>query len=115
MAVRKPIPITGVDRGAIKESARQASIPLQAITLANAVTVVALAGYLICAAVALVSTDLLIAFFQPWVHGLSLQPLRPADPTFRPDAFVVGLISFGASAWLATAAAAGLYNVWARR
>jgi hypothetical protein len=115
MAARKLIPVSGTERGAIKESVPHAAVSLQVVTSANAVTVVALAGFIICAAVALVSTDLLIAFFQPWVHGLSLQALRPADPTFRVDAVAVGLITFGASVWVATAATATLYKAWARR
>lgn len=84
-------------------------------TLANAVTAVALTAYLICAALALVAPDLLIWFFQPWFHGLTLDPLRPAGAWFRPGEAIVGLITFGASVWLGTAAAAWLYNAWSRR
>lgn len=113
MAVRKLVRVSGTEQGSLRESVPHTA--LRVVPLANAMTVVALAAYLICAAVALVSTDILIAFFQPWVHGLSLQALRPATPTFQPDAFVVGLITFGASAWIATTATVSLYNTWARR
>jgi hypothetical protein len=95
---------------------RQAQVAkLGVVPAANAVTVVAVAAYLICAAVAFVSIDLVIGFFQPWFHGLSLAAMRPAATGFRPDAFVVGLVTFAASAWLATAATAALYNALARR
>ena len=62
--------------------------------LANAVTAVALAAYIICATLALVAPDLLIWFFQPWFHGLSLDPLRPTGAWFRPGEAIVGLITF---------------------
>jgi hypothetical protein len=87
---------------------------LDVTALANAVTAIALAAYIICATVAIVAPDLLIWFFQPWFHGLSLDPLRPAGAWFRPGEAIVGLITFGGSAWIGTAAAAWLYNAWAR-
>lgn len=46
--------------------------------LANAAAAVALVGYLICAALCIVAPDVLDWFFQPWLHGLTLAPLRPA-------------------------------------
>lgn len=86
---------------------------LGVVPLANAAAVVALVGYLICAAVSIVAPDVLVWFFQTWLHGLSLAPLRPAGAWFRPDEFVVGLITFAGTVWLATAAIAELYNAWA--
>ncbi|GIW07455.1 MAG: hypothetical protein KatS3mg060_2260 [Dehalococcoidia bacterium] len=88
---------------------------LEARALANAAATVALAGYLICAALALVAPEALIWVFQPWFHGLSLDPLRPTGAWFRPGEFIVGLVTFGGSVWLGTAAFAWLYNTWARR
>jgi hypothetical protein len=88
---------------------------LNVATLANAVTAVALAAYIICTAVALVTPDLLIWFFHPWFHGLPLDPLRPASAWFRPGDAIVGLITFGLSMWVGIAAAAWLYNAWSRR
>ena len=89
---------------------------LGVVPAANAVTVVATAVYLICAVVAYVSIDLLIGFFQLWVHGLSLELLlRPATMGVRPDAFVAGLVTFVALVWSGTAAVAALYNALARR
>jgi hypothetical protein len=88
---------------------------LDVTALANAVTAVALAAYIICTAVALVAPDLLIWFFQPWFHGLSLDPLRPAGAWFRPVEAIVGLITFGLSVWVGTAATAWLYNAWSHR
>lgn len=87
---------------------------VQVTTLANAATTVAVAAYLICAALAIVAPDLWVGLIQSWTHGLSLAPLRPTGPWFRPDEFIVGLITFGGSVWLATAAVAALYNRWAR-
>lgn len=95
---------------AASESARLAAVPL-----ANAATVVALVGYLICAALSIVAPDVLVWFFQPWLHGLSLAPLRPAGAWFRPGEFVVGLVTFAGTVWLVTAAIAGLYNAWGHR
>jgi hypothetical protein len=92
-----------------------ATARLNVTALANAVTAVALAAYVICATVALVAPDLLIWFLQPWFHGLSLDPLRPAGAWFRPTEAVIGLITFGASVWVGTAAAAWLYNAWSGR
>jgi hypothetical protein len=87
---------------------------LDVTALANAVTAIALAAYIICATVAIVAPDLLIWFFQPWFHGLSLDPLRPTGAWFRPGEAIVGLITFGGSVWVGTAAAAWLYNAWSR-
>jgi hypothetical protein len=89
--------------------------PFAVIPLANAVTIIAVATYLLCAAVAVVSADLLFAFFQTWVHGVSLQPLRPEGQMLRPDTFFIGLITFAAVSWLATAATARVYNALIRR
>ena len=80
------------------------------VPAANAVTTVGLALYLLCAVVAIVAPDLLIGFFQPWLHGLRLDPLRPAGTWFQFGDFVTGLITWGLSAWLVTAAIAWLYN-----
>ena len=82
--------------------------------LANAATAVALIGYLVCAAISVVAPDVLVWFFGSWLHGLSLEPLRPAGAWFRADTFVVGLITFGGTVWLAAAATAWLYNRWSR-
>ncbi len=88
---------------------------LGVVPLANATSAVALVGYLICAALSIAAPDVLVWFFQPWLHGLSLAPLRPAGAWFRPGEFVVGLVTFAGTVWLATAAIAGLYNAWVRR
>lgn len=88
---------------------------LEAVPLANAATVVALAAYLVCAAIALVAPDILVWFFQPWLHGLSLEPLRPTGAWFRPGEFLVGLLTLGGSVWVVTAAVAWLYNRWSHR
>lgn len=82
--------------------------------LANAASAVALIGYLICAALSIVAPDVLMWFFGSWIHGLSLELVRPAGAWFRADTFVVGLITFGGPVWLAVAGTAWLYNRWCR-
>ncbi|GBD20790.1 hypothetical protein HRbin28_01238 [bacterium HR28] len=99
-----------VSREAMGTAARLATVPL-----ANAAATVALAAYLICAVLSALAPGVLVWFFQPWLHGLSLEPLRPAGTWFRPAEFVIGLITFPAAVWLTTAAIAALYNTWAHR
>ena len=99
-----------------EEQAIQSSARLDVAVFASAATVVAVFAYLICAAIAaLVSVDVLIALFEPWFHGVSLQALRPRNPVFRPDMLVFGLINLMIVVWLATATTAWLYNAWADR
>ncbi len=83
---------------------------LRVTALANAATVVAVAAYVICGVLSAVAPDARIWLFQPWLHGLSLVPLRPDGPWFQPGEFALGLVTFGGSVWLVTAAIAGLYN-----
>jgi hypothetical protein len=85
---------------------------LEVIPLANAAAVVALAAYVICAALSFVAPDLLMGVLQSWAHSLALEPLRTTGPSFRPIELVVGLVTFGGTVWLATAAVARLYNAW---
>lgn len=82
--------------------------------LANAVTAVATALYLICAAVAALAPDLFMAFLRPWFHAMSLEPLR-AEAWFSGPEFILGVITFGLTIWIFTAATASLYNWLARR
>jgi hypothetical protein len=88
---------------------------LEATALANAATTVAVAAYLICAALLAIAPDALLWVFQSWFHGLTLDPLRPAGAWFRPTEFVIGVIMLGAVTWLVTAATARLYNTWSGR
>ena len=85
---------------------------LNVVPLANAAAFVALAAYLICAALSFVAPDLLMWVFQSWAHSLALEPLRTTGPSFRPLELVVGLVTFGGLVWLAAAAVARLYNAW---
>ena len=87
---------------------------LEVVPLANAAAVVALAAYLICAALSYLAPDLLMWVFQSWAHSLALESLRTTGPTFRPAELVVGLVTFGGTVWLATAAVVRLYNAWTR-
>jgi hypothetical protein len=88
---------------------------LEVMPLANAAATVALVGYVLCAVVALVAYEVYIGFFQPWFHGMTLAPIRPTGDWFNLGTFVTGLITFGATVWLATAATAWLYNAWSRK
>ena len=85
---------------------------LEVVPLANAATAVALVAYVICAALNVLTPDAVAWLFQSWSHGLSLDPLRAAGPAFQPVPFVAGLVTFGGTVWLATAAVARLYNAW---
>lgn len=85
---------------------------IEVVPLANAAAVIALAAYLICAALSFVAPDLLMWVFQSWAHSLALEPLRTTGPTFRPIELVVGLVTFGGMVWLGAAAVARLYNTW---
>lgn len=88
---------------------------LHAIPLANAVTAVAEVAYLVCAALSIIAPDILLWYFQSFLHGLSLEPLRPAGPWFEPARALFGFVAFGATIWVGTVAAASLYNTLARR
>lgn len=88
--------------------------PVRVVRLANAAAVVGLAAYLLCALVAAIAPDFFVAFFQPWAHGLTLAPLRPADAWFRPGEFLVGLVTFTGAVWLVSAAWAWVYRAWSR-
>jgi hypothetical protein len=82
--------------------------------LANAVATVGAVAYLICATLSLVAPDLLLGIFQTWAHGISVEALRPTSIGFSAGAFAIGLVTFSAAVWLATAATAWLYNRWAK-
>ena len=88
---------------------------LQVVPLANAVTVVAEAAFLICAAVSIIAPDLLFWYFQSFSHRLNLEPLRPDGPWFRTEQPMFGFVAFGATAWSGTAAVAALYNALTKR
>lgn len=82
--------------------------------LANAAATVGAVAYLICATLSLVAPDLLLGIFQTWAHGISVEALRPTSIGFSAGAFAIGLVTFSAAVWLATAATAWLYNRWAK-
>ena len=88
---------------------------LRAAPLARAATTVAVAAYLICAALAILAPEALMWVFQSWFHGLGVARLRPAGASLQAPQLVVGLITFGGAVWLTTAAIAALYNGWTRR
>ena len=99
--------MASIELGRIRTQGRLAVVPL-----ANAAAVVALAAYLICAALSYFAPDLLMWVFQSWAHSLALEALRTTGSTFRPIELLVGLVTFGGTVWLAVAAVARLYNAW---
>lgn len=86
----------------------------RAVPLANAATAVAVALYTICRIASVMALGLLVWFFQPWFHGIALQPSLAAIATFQPAEFVIGFVTFGGTVWLSAFAFARLYSVWSR-
>jgi hypothetical protein len=97
---------------AIAREPTRVATRLEVMPLANAAATVAVAAYVLCAVIALVAYEAYIGFFQLWIHGMTLEPMRPLGGWFNLGTFVSGLITFGATVWLATAATARLYNAW---
>src|SRR5262249_34385485 len=87
---------------------------LDTTALASTAAAVRAVAYLVCATLAIIAPDLLLALFQSWVHGISVAPWRPPTPGIGVGAFAIGLVTFSGFVWLTTAATAWLYNRWAR-
>lgn len=88
--------------------------PLNTIAFAHSVALVAAAAYVICAVVSVVAPDLYLWFFQSWLHGLSLEPLRPSGSMFNLGSSLIGLLTLTATAWFGAFAVARLYAVLCR-
>lgn len=84
------------------------------VPLANAATAVALVLYAACRIVSVIAPTFLVWLFEPWFHGVMLQPLIPAISAFQPAEFVIGLVTFGGTVWLTAYGFARLYNAWSR-
>lgn len=112
MAIRKSETPSAPPAAIYQYPGRHRSGHLDAIALANAVTLVGLIGYGMCAVAASVSADLLVGFFGLWFHGISPDLLRSPGPVRDLAGVMLGMLTFGGSVWVATALTAWLYNHW---
>jgi hypothetical protein len=99
----EPIPLRDRDRY---------TASIRVIPMANAVGIVALATYLVCAAISYTALDVLVSIGQLWFHGMAFQttPL-----VFSPISFVVGAVTMSAVGWILAATTTALYNALRRR
>lgn len=79
--------------------------------LANSVSVVGGATFVICRILAAVAPNFLFSVGQSWLHSIVLAPDRMTAPV-RMGGFVLGLVTFVIFAWVFTYATAELYNRW---
>ena len=86
--------------------------PIDTLAMANAVGVVTLAIYLVCAALAYTSIEILTGIGQLWFHGVAF---TTAPLVFNPVGFAVGAFTITLLAWLLAAATTALYNTMRRR
>jgi len=85
---------------------------LSVTAMANAVGIIALATYLVCAAIAYTSIETLVGIGQLWFHGVAF---TTTALVFNPVTFVVGGVTMTALGWILAAATSALYNVLRRR
>jgi hypothetical protein len=85
---------------------------IHVVALANAVAAVAALANVVCAALAVIAPQALVAYFQTWFHAIRLEPIEPATAWFQPGEFVLGMFFLGGTAWVLTALTAWLYNTW---
>ena len=86
--------------------------PIDTLAMANAVGVVTLAIYLVCAALAYTSIEILVGVGQLWLHGVAF---TTAPLVFNPVGFVIGGFTITPLAWLVAATTTALYNATRRR
>lgn len=80
---------------------------------AHAAATVAAGAYVVCRLLASIAPNFLFAVGQSWFHTVDLSAIRGAGGmTF--GAFVLGLVSSVAAAWVGAYALAELYNRWAK-
>ena len=85
---------------------------LEVVSLANAVTAVALLVYVLCRLASIVAPEALAAVARSWFHGLAVG--TAPWPGFQGGVFFLGLFTIGIFAWVTAASAAWLYNRLAR-
>jgi len=77
---------------------------------ATALAVTAAIVYVACALAFALWPEGTLAFFNAWLHGVDLMPLRPVARIFSWGVLVYGLVGLAASAFLAGALFALCYN-----
>ena len=90
---------------------RPYAAPIDTLAMANAVGVVTLAVYLVCAALAYTSIEILTGVGQLWFQGVAF---TTAPLVFNPVGFAIGGFSITLLTWLVAATTTGLYNALRR-
>ncbi len=86
---------------------------IKVLPFATALAAVMAAFYLLCALLALLVPDFLLALFQSWFHGLDLAKLAPDGALVTLPRFIIGLVSLTLVTWFFAAGWATLYNTLA--
>lgn len=85
---------------------------LKAKEFANAMTIVWLGAYIVCAFVAIFLPSLYLGVAGTWFHAMTLQ--MSTRPTFSPTSILVGFITFGLIVWTMSYLFALIYNKLAK-
>ena len=83
---------------------------IHVLALANASAIAGAAAYVLCALVTAFAPGLYLAIIQTWAHGIGVATLQAGAPPMDAGRLIVGLVTFTAFVWIASAATAGLYN-----
>ncbi len=86
---------------------------IKAKILANALTIVWLAGYALCALLTYIAPDLIFGIAGTWFHAINIDAVR-TSMAMPISSLLFGLVSFGGMVWLSTFTVASLYNYWAK-
>ncbi len=86
---------------------------LNAKAFANAVTVVTVIFYVVCALLSFVAPDLIFSITKSWMHTVNLESVKA---TFNLDlgSLLWGLVTIGGLTWVTTYGTVWLYNRWAK-
>ena len=87
---------------------------LRSIAVANAVTTMMAALYVVCAGISLIAPDFLVSLAQSWVHTLNLTVVK-ATSVMTFGSFIWGFISLTVLTWIVTYGTVALYNNFAKR
>ena len=86
---------------------------IKPIEFANAVTTVAVVGFVLCRVLSYLIPKILFAIAQGWVHTFNLEPIRATTPIPLGLTLLDGVL-FAALIWVTTYAVASLYNASAK-
>ena len=78
-------------------------------SLANAVTIVFTAAYVICGIITFIAPDLFWMFADSWFHNVNLEALKATSP-MSVGSFIFGIITFAVYVWIISFAIGILYN-----